>query len=179
MAEERQTCPRRAETHHAAVEGVDSWTSGHGLIGQDQVGPSCSYCGSLHPDRFMELVREGWLVGPTDKSYKAYLARPYTDEEQATRKAQWMSNDAVAKAVRELGERDGKTEEQITADLEMHWIEMVSPVSQSGATEAKFYFQHLSQAQRDEFIALHNASQMKFGYPGHLYLLPFFAQPTA
>jgi hypothetical protein len=35
----------------------------------------CSYCGSLHPDDFMERVLAGWEVGPTDKNYKAYLRR--------------------------------------------------------------------------------------------------------
>ena len=45
------------------------------------LGLSCSFCGSLHPDRFMELIREGWNVGPTDKNYKAYLSRLPASEE--------------------------------------------------------------------------------------------------
>lgn len=36
----------------------------------------CSYCGSLHPDDFMQRIKEGWQVGATDKSYKAYLGSP-------------------------------------------------------------------------------------------------------
>ena len=86
-------CPRRAENPGPwKYDTTDTWTTGRGLIGQDDVGPSCSYCGSLHPDRFMELIRDGWIVGPTDKNYKAYLARPYTADEIAARKARWFES---------------------------------------------------------------------------------------
>lgn len=63
-ASQKQTCPRRMAEWGSwkREEGLDSW------------GPhGCSFCGSLHPDRFMELVEAGAEVGPTDKSYKAYL----------------------------------------------------------------------------------------------------------
>lgn len=158
------------------TENLDTWTTGHGVVGQDSVGRSCSFCGSLRPDRFMELVREGWSVGPTDKNYKAYLARPHTDAEKAERKARWMSHDNVASAIRSLGERDGKTAEDIAVDLERHWTEMVAPLNQYSGQSAKFYYQHLSTGQRAEFIDLYNRGQMKVGYPGHLYVLPFFVQ---
>ena len=42
----------------------------------------------------------------------------------------------------------------------------------SGA--AKFYFQHLSEAGKDRFIAMLNSKAMKLGYPGHFYALPYF-----
>lgn len=38
---------------------------------------TCSYCGSLHPDKFLEAVELGHEVGPTDKSYKAYIGHPH------------------------------------------------------------------------------------------------------
>lgn len=38
----------------------------------------------------------------------------------------------------------------------------------------KFYYQHLSPAQRDEFIALVNSHSIKMGYPGYLYTTPYF-----
>ena len=123
----------------------------------------------------MELVREGWEVGPTDKSYKAYLRQPLTAEEEAQQKAAWLDRDAVAKAVRELGERDGKTPEQIAADLDDQWAKI--PHHSRGPV-AKFYFQHLSPEQQDEFIELHNSRRMKIGYPGRFYALPFFAGPA-
>lgn len=34
---------------------------------------TCSYDGSLHPDDFMRLVREGAEIEPTDKPYKFYV----------------------------------------------------------------------------------------------------------
>lgn len=49
---------------------LDSWETGHGLANQVR---GCSYCGSMHPDDFMQAVRDGKEIGPTDKSYKLYL----------------------------------------------------------------------------------------------------------
>lgn len=40
----------------------------------------------------------------------------------------------------------------------------------------KFYFQHLSEEQKMEFIGLLNARAVKIGYPGHFYRLPYFCQ---
>ena len=44
-----------------------------------------------------------------------------------------------------------------------------------GEHAGKFYFQHLSAEQRREFVALLNAKAFPVGYPGHFYVLPFFA----
>ena len=44
-----------------------------------------------------------------------------------------------------------------------------------GEHAGKFYFQHLSDEQRREFVALLNAKAFPVGYPGHFYVLPFFA----
>ena len=88
---EKHVCPRREEgyPYSDAMKGPDTWRRGRaGLVGQEKVGSSCSYCGSLHPDRFMELVREGWTVGPTDKNYKAYLGPPPDPEAIARRREQ-------------------------------------------------------------------------------------------
>lgn len=114
-----QSCPRRMLEPGSwdREAGLDSWSSEARREGE-QV-PFCSFCGSLHPARFLELIREGWTVGPTDKDYKAYL--------------------------------DGLNREH-----------------------AKFYFQHLSEPQMREFIALLNLNRMKVGHPGHFYVLPFF-----
>lgn len=181
--EKRHTCPRRHESGMADPNSpfvgsgadLDTWTTRHGLIGQESIGPSCSYCGSLHSDRFMELVRAGWEVGPTDKSYKAYLRQPLTADEEAQQKADWIQRDTVATAVRELGERDGKTPQQIAADLDEQWAKIPH---YSRGPQAKFYYQHLSSEERTEFIELHNARRMRIGYPGHFYQPPFFAGPA-
>lgn len=64
-------CPRRAEGGVASTfSGVDTWAPGHGLVTQ---ATGCSYCGSMAPDDFMAAVRAGKKIGPTDKSYKAYV----------------------------------------------------------------------------------------------------------
>jgi len=173
----KQTRPRRMSDWGPwkREEGLDSWDRRGGIIGQGEVGLCCSFCGSLHPDRFMDLVREGWIVTPTDKSYKAYLGKPLTAAEKSARKQQWMTAQyGPAQAVRTLGARDGKTSEQITADLEQEWAEHHEPLMARHGQEAKFYYQHLSESQRREFIDLVNSGQMSIGYPGHFYTLPFF-----
>ena len=172
---ESQTCPRRMNEigPWTREEGLDSWTTGHGVIGQDAIGPSCNFCGSLHPDRFMELVREGWVVGPTDKNYKAYLHRPLTDDEKAKRKTTWLRN-FTAEEMRTAAEARGESLEQAQAELEAYYDAQVAP-TQASSTEAKFYYQHLSAEQQTEFIALYNEHRMAIGYPGHLYVTPFFA----
>ena len=38
----------------------------------------------------------------------------------------------------------------------------------------KFYFQHLDEAQREEFFQLFKTKKLTIGYPGHFYVLPFF-----
>jgi len=153
-APEQQTCPRRMGEFGPwpHEEGQDAWRPG-------AVGPSCSFCGSLHPDRFMELLREGWVVGPTDKNYKAYLGKPLTAEERDQRKAAWVDR------MSPLGTEDG------AALADMWEREHAHP---SCGQEAKFYFQHLSEAQQQEFIELHNSKAMRLAYPGYFYVRPFF-----
>lgn len=67
---ERHTCPRRAENPWSHDENRDTYAPRHGLVSQPR---GCTYCGSLPPDDFMEAVRRGAEVGPTDKSYKLYV----------------------------------------------------------------------------------------------------------
>lgn len=59
-------CPRQFETYRAADhEPAAYWSN-----------DTCSYCGSLSQERFFALVEDGAEVGPTDKSYKAYVKHP-------------------------------------------------------------------------------------------------------
>lgn len=37
---------------------------------------TCSYCGGGYPDDLIELVKVGWEVGSTGKTYKRYLQPP-------------------------------------------------------------------------------------------------------
>lgn len=71
-----QTCPRRILEMGPwdRSEGIDSWMESPRRAGE--VTPFCSFCGSLHPGKFLELIAQGWQVEPTDKNYKAYLSSP-------------------------------------------------------------------------------------------------------
>lgn len=122
MDDPKQTCPRRMQEYGPweREEGLDSWSTSSRRSGEQT--PFCSFCGSLHPARFLELIAEGWRVEPTDKNYKAYLRTRQDD-----------------------------------ASL---WT--------------KFYYQHLSGEQQQEFIDLYNSRQMVLAEPGHFYVLPFF-----
>jgi len=133
-----QLCPRRSEVPSNKLNpDQDCWEFGHGLTGGNAERLlTCSYCGSVHPDAFMEKVREGWVVGPTDKSYKAYL---------------------------------GKPAEPYPEGHDMYGYPHDHDV-------AKFYYQHLSAEQREEFIALYNDKRMVVGYPGHFYSTPYFCR---
>lgn len=184
MTETNHTCPRRAETGHDNPDSpfhgsgthLDTWRIDGGLVTQGSVGLSCSYCGSLNPDRFMQLAREGWVVEPTDKNYKAYLGKPLSDEEKAERKAKWlesMTSDGVDESARERGE----TPEQFRAALADYYDRDLAG-RESAGMQAKFYFQHLSAEQRHEFIELHNSRQMRVA-GGGFYVRPFFTGPTA
>lgn len=116
----KTSCPRRFESF-----GV--WDS---KVDQDyyRKDKTCSFCGSLEPNFFMQAVRDGCLLEPTDKNYKVYIQLPDRDF-------------------------------------------------------AKFYFQHLSEDQKREFVDLYNKIKMKiWGIDGNgnthdrgrFYVLPFF-----
>lgn len=70
---EKQTCGRRRYDigPQDRTEGLDTWV----MRGNDKC---CSYCGSLHPDRVLELAREHGtsIIETTDKGYKWYVKQP-------------------------------------------------------------------------------------------------------
>lgn len=167
------TCPRRLESPRYAGEvDLDVWESGYGLAGQNEAGDSCSYCGSLNPARFMELVDAGWWVDPTDKAYKAYLAEPLTEAQVAERRGQWMAQPFVA-AVREAARRQNAAD--VDATVEKEW-EQYPAARGHGQVLAKFYYQHLDDGQQQRFVDLVNDRTMKIGEPGYFYVPPFFTQ---
>ena len=60
----------------AGLAQPDTWEerndpSAPGLLGNGQ--RCCSYCGSMHPEDFLQAIETGWEVGPTDKNYKVYV----------------------------------------------------------------------------------------------------------
>lgn len=163
-------CPRRVEAPHQSP-GPDIWESRGSLAGG--IAPCCSYCGSLNPDVFMAKVREGWIVEPSDKVYKCYVDEPFSAEEIA----RIRTNSVEWKAAKRLKLAEGLTEAEATAAADSYWDEHEAQWHR-GRTVAKFSFQHLSQAQRDEFLELYNSGAMRIAYPGYFYARPFFAQPA-
>lgn len=57
------SCPRRSEApYQITPPETDNWDKG-----------TCSYCGSISQEDFLAAVEAGEEIGPTDKSYKAYI----------------------------------------------------------------------------------------------------------
>lgn len=67
---EKHTCPRRAEGPWYDQKNIDTWE----MRGDDKC---CSYCGSIHPDRVIDLLKElgTSIFGGTTKGYKGYIHR--------------------------------------------------------------------------------------------------------
>jgi len=169
---EKFTCPRRTDN----LTDRDRWEKGHSLLSQaDEL--SCTYCGSLHPDRFMELVAAEWPVTPTDKGHKAYIGKPVTDKEKEAKRRQWRRDwrAAAFTACREDPSYKPSPEE-VEAMLDKLWedhgkLQIMAPA----AMDFKFYFQHLSTEQQHEFVDRYNSGEMAVGYPGFFYTTPYFA----
>lgn len=156
---EKFTCPRRRENcmddpYYSPFVGagtdLDEWRPLRPLGGGEAIAPQgyrqCSYCGSLNPDDFMQALLNSDQLGPTDKSYKVYVGKEYTDEG----------------AIK-------------------HWLELMGfcdehkDLVKPAHDYAKFYFQHLSDQQKYDFVDLLNLKLIKIGYPGYFYRLPYFA----
>lgn len=110
---------------------------------------TCSHCGSLDPDLFMARLEAGdVLLVPTDKSYKAYLQNAGGEAFQQRYRA--CPKDATC------------TPLDCT-----HWTTREQD-------QAKFYFQHMSEAHMHRLIELLNSRKVRWAHPGYFYRLPFF-----
>jgi hypothetical protein len=117
------TCPRRSEDFMldgpfvGAGRGQDTFRTDH----------TCSYCGSLDQNIFMERLERGDVsLTPTNKNYKVYVRN-------------------------QGGEQFSQTyRDCYKPDICTHWVTREM-------SETKFYFQHLSEDQRKRFIELVNA----------------------
>ncbi len=161
---EKHRCPRRVEGVGSLEPGdLDTWNRRHGRKGPR----SCSFCGSLHPEDFLEAVRnQTATVEPTDKSYKAYVTIPTV-----------LYQPQIGKSLPGGGFKMKKFGPKQPAML-------------------KFYFQHLSREQQLEVIDLYNSRPKRFyfdrpdgvldfevrepgdgmlvDYPGYFYVTPYF-----
>jgi hypothetical protein len=140
------TCPRRMTQFGPwpREEGLDDFKKGR-----------CSFCGSASQEDFLQAIRDGKSIGPTDKSYKLYLSEPLTDEQKAERRQQQIG--------RYVGM--GMSEDVASAEADK------DTVLGEGAHLGKFYTHHLTdQALVDEFDALWGEGKINWGYPGRPYV---------
>lgn len=170
---EKWRCPRRP----ADDPKNDQWRKGRGL------GPvadelSCTYCGSLNPDKFMYLVRAGWQIGPTDKYYKVYIGHGLTEAQKTQRKAAWEREWRPVAFTAATETTEKPTPSEVRACLDRLWEHHGRQIAWGTAPlEYKFYWYHLNQKQQSEFIELYNARAINVGYPGYLYTAPYFCDP--
>lgn len=173
MSDENELwCPRRQEGG-PAWPGPDTWRDETSLANADPAAtPTCSFCGSLAPERFLELTARGWIVDAV-KNYKAYLGRPATAEELDEKRAAWMRG-SLACAIREVELAGGKSEQEIEELLGVRWDRTWRQHVES-VPSAKFYFQHLSTEQRVTFIELCNSRRMRLA-GGGFAVVPYFCR---
>lgn len=155
-------CPRRGENPGpwSFIPDKDEWHERDGRL-------RCSYCGSVAPELFMEAVEAGHQVGPTDKSYKAYIDFPDPLHGQSVR-----IGSSTGPAIGHNGEPNlpDLTPEELLAGRYDRPI-----YGTAGPTKTdKFYFMHLSEPQMIRFVDLLREKKMNVGYPGHFYMLPYF-----
>lgn len=160
-----ELCPRRIESPATAARlspKGDSWDD-HGSH------RTCSYCGSIHPDDLFHAIGVGGKLTPTDKDYKVYVEIPNPRAGQRVVIGR-RSGPAVNGVTGEPNLDDLSIFERIMGKYDRK-IYGTAPVMLT----TKFYFQHLSRAERERFINLMNSKTLKLALPGHFYVLPFFA----
>lgn len=182
----KHSCPRRMNEWGPweRTEGLDEYRDGHGII----AGPrACTFCGSMSPEDFLERVKAGAEVGPTDKNYKLYLSWPRPDADtlfvlgstNASEKPHgdgWRSWDDLTPDQLEIARRDGYGRDDTS--LRRTFVLFGTRPT----VDAKFYTPHLSPEQGREFVALWQAGKVRWGYPGHPYrrlYVPGFEEQAA
>lgn len=143
-------------------------------------GPTCSWDGSLHPDVFMDLCESGEaILTPTDKNYKVYIEVDIEDGADQLRIVSRADFNPGASPVygeyqqiKDVDLSNVDTGGWMTLDPES-WIQL-APVG--NRRHSKFYFEHLSDAQKLRFIELLNEKKLRLEYPGYFYRLPFFVR---
>lgn len=166
-------CPRRSESPMSGnFPGPDVWRERDGYR-------HCSYCGSLHPAHLFEAVEAGQKITPTDKNYKIYVDLP--DPRQGEPRVVGIRNFPPAESERgwqkiEESDLPALLADGFGAHNLGHWMQRAP---RGPTLRDKFYFQHLDGDQQQRFIDLLNAGKLNLAYPGHFYVLPFFAARKA
>lgn len=162
---EKFTCPRRRAEGYASDNSpfarsgtnLDEW--------QDRKGDGqlhCSWDGSIHPDQFMDMVRAGKEIGPTDKSYKFYVHEPLSDEQKAASRQHRIDRYVAG----------GMPEDAATEYVDKN------PFHGEGEMLGKFYTHHLSEDQGYEFADLRADEKINWGYPGYAYVPLYIPGPS-
>lgn len=164
------TCPRRMSEigPWERTEGLDEYRADHGMVGQPC---GCTFCGSMPPGDFLDAVRAGAEIGPTDKSYKLYidLPNPTPDklyvlgtsyQSQPMRDETWVAWDEMT------AEQRAVAADYLRGDMHRPTHLKFGPRPQ---LNAKFYTPHLSPQQSAEFWQLWQSGQVNWGYPGGPY----------
>ena len=161
----KQRCPRRGENpaSDSIFPGDDTWRTRDGY-------QSCSYCGSMHQDDMMEMALAGAEIGPTDKNYKMYIKVP------DPKAGQRVKIGRTSGPVRRNSNGEWSIEKPtIIERIRGRYSRPVYGVAGEQKT-AKFYFQHLTEEQKEIFVGLINDKKLNLGYPGRFYRLPFFVK---
>ncbi len=169
-------CPRRDEIGQRP-DGEDAWRE----------DDTCSYCGSLNPALFMAKAEAREItLGPTDKTYKVYvesLPNPHAGQ-RTVGSSRWggKRGEPIDLADGEILVEDLTPQDRAIAERHFHSdlasVRAVSFRPEPTTRFAKFYFQHLSDAERVRFVELLNAGVLRIGMPGRFYVLPFFMVPA-
>lgn len=111
---------------------------------------TCWYCGSWSADDLMARLEAGTVeIVPTDKNYKIYLVN--------------TGGEPFKQSFRDCPEGSNCTGPGDCG----HWVTR-------GRTQTKFYFQHLSEAQKTRLVELLNEKRVKFVDNEPFYVLPYF-----
>lgn len=94
------SCPRRKESFLRITKPeTDYWKENN----------TCSYCGSLNPDKVMELIEANQVeVGPTNMNHKIYLRGPGLQEGQATVYFQHFNDEQQKRLIELLNKKTAK-----------------------------------------------------------------------
>lgn len=152
-------CPRQSET---GSDHEMEWRS----------DGTCSYCGSISAAAFMDAIREGREVGPTDKNYKAYITvrNPRVGQESVFGSANFNAGPKFEVVTQEMLDSGRGGIDARVHEVGSFVLFGIEPPTHT----AKFYFQHLNEPEQREFVALHNSKKIRVGFPGYFYVMPFF-----
>lgn len=166
----QHTCPRRREVGRENDTMRDLWHNDR----------HCTWCGSISGDEFMRLVEnDECKLTPTDKNYKVYVETAAPNPDQLEIRGTSNTEDPPScggdgEWVRRefIDTTKVNTRGWLLRDDTWYLIQKHGP-----RRNEKFYFQHLSEEQKDRFVQLMNTkSKLRMHYPGYFYVLPFFVK---